>query len=81
MLYGRFSLVVYMNCAYHYSSWMCFFILFYQSSFLFHAPPTDISNEFSLESSGPVIVRHTSEDPKVVARSFCGFNSYLLKLS
>jgi len=45
------------------------FKLFYQTSFLFNAP-TNISSEFSLESSGPVMIRHISEDPKVVARSF-----------
>lgn len=45
------------------------FKLFYQTSFLFHSP-TNISSEFSLESSDPVMIRHISEDPKVVARSF-----------
>lgn len=45
------------------------FKLFYQTSSLFHAP-TNIFSEFSLGSSGPVMKRRISEDPKVVARSF-----------
>lgn len=45
------------------------FKLFYQTAFFPHAS-ANISNEYSLESSGPVMIKYISEDPKVVAKSF-----------
>ena len=55
------------------------FKLFYQTSSLFHAP-TNIFSEFSLGSSGPVMKRRISEDPKVVARSFLMFQQLFIEI-
>lgn len=55
------------------------FKLFYQTSSLFHAP-TNIFSEFSLGSSGPVMKRCISEDPKVVARSFLMFQQLFIEI-
>lgn len=44
----------------------CFSVLFYQGSFLFHEPPTNISSKSSLESNGPVMIGQVSEDCEVV---------------
>lgn len=58
----------------------CFSILFYQRSFPFHIPPTNISSESSWESSGPVMMRSASEDLRVVARSFHAFHRCFIEI-
>lgn len=58
----------------------CFPIFFYQGSFLFHELPTNISSKSSLESNGPVMIGHVSEDCKVVCKIFSCFLQLFIEI-